>query len=180
MFAMQGITTPPQPAPGCRRLVGQYLFILAGINSIIYAPSFYNRRSLPKATGTMEKTSLLESTQSPARQASWRKVPWLLELGALLLSLSSLITAAAILASQDGKSVTGWRLPLSLNTVVAVLGAINKGTLAFVVSACIGQHKWNLFKAERGKLALFERFDEASRGPWGSTRLMFETRLRSV
>lgn len=128
----------------------------------------------------MEGTGLLGHAPFQSREKGLRgaisKFPWLLELGALLLSSSALFTAIAILASYQGKLVTEWSFPTSINTVIAVLGAINKATLAFAVSACIGQHKWNLFKAKSGKLGLFECFDEASRGPWGSLWLILHTK----
>lgn len=128
----------------------------------------------------MEDTGLLAHAPSKSRERRLRgaisRFPWILELGALLLSSSALFTAIAILASRQGKLATDWSFPTSINTVVAVLGAVNKATLAFAVSACIGQHKWNLFRTKSGKLGLFERFDEASRGPWGSLWLILHTR----
>ena len=129
----------------------------------------------------MEKAGLLGSkTPTPHERAAESTVsemfPWLLELGALLLSSFSVVAAVVILASQDDKPVTEWSFPISINAIIAVLGAVNKATLAFAISACIGQHKWNLFRANSGKMALFERLDEASRGPWGSLWLILQTR----
>lgn len=125
-----------------------------------------------------DRASLLGSGESSARDGSrWRPSPWLLEIGALLASALSLAAAVGIMASQNGKPVAEWKFPTSINTVVAVLGAISKATLAFTISACLGQHKWNWFKARDDKLGLFEKFDDA-RGPWGSLFLIAGIRGR--
>ena len=100
-------------------------------------------------------------------------------MGALLISTLSLAAAIAVMASQNGKSVAEWDFPTSINTVVAILGAINKATLAFTISACLGQHKWNWFKTRDDKLGIFEKFNEA-RGPWGSLFLIVGTKGRQV
>ena len=130
----------------------------------------------------MEGSSLLRGTQFSARGTGRGGAIslWTLELGAILLSTIALISVVAILASQSGKPVTEWAFPTSINTVVAVLGAINKATLAFTVSACLGQHKWNMFRAESGKLGVFKKLDEASRGPWGSLWLILGTRCVGI
>ncbi|KAI1502035.1 hypothetical protein F5X99DRAFT_427659 [Biscogniauxia marginata] len=61
---------------------------------------------------------------------------------------------------------------LSANAVVSTLAAISRTTLAFSISSCLGQVKWNWFKKQSDNLIGFDRFDDASRGPWGSLWLI--------
>ncbi|KAK8004349.1 hypothetical protein PG989_004068 [Apiospora arundinis] len=55
---------------------------------------------------------------------------------------------------------------------------MSKTSLAFAVSSCIAQAKWNWYRRGQDNLLVFERFDEASKGPWGSFRLLGTIRLR--
>jgi hypothetical protein len=106
----------------------------------------------------------------------WPLPAWLLEIGSTLLSISALLAAIVVLATQNGKPVTDWHFPASINTVVSTLGVISKVSLAFTISACLGQQKWNWFRKHQGNLSLFEIFDSASRGPWGSLGLLIFAR----
>lgn len=134
---------------------------------------FAPRSPSAPAKRPMETRDHLEAAPRPPQKHGWMN--WFYEIVALAFSTAALASVAVLLATQDGSLVTDWDFPLSINTVVAILGVVNKATLAFVISACIGQHKWNMFKGEGGKLALFEQFDEASRGPWGGLGLMFRS-----
>jgi hypothetical protein len=96
----------------------------------------------------------------------------------LLLAVAALVSAAVVLASYDGKALDEWRFATSINTIISTLGVISKASLAFAVSASIGQHKWNWFRERKDELHVFERFDEASRGPWGSINLLLWSRAR--
>lgn len=101
---------------------------------------------------------------------------WLLEIGSILLSIGALLAAIVVMAVQNGKPVADWTFPASINTVVSTLGVISKVSLAFTISACLGQQKWNWFRQHQGNVSLFEVFDSASRGPWGSLGLLVFTR----
>lgn len=103
---------------------------------------------------------------------------WALEIIAVLLSLGSIVAIAAVLRRQDSQPLSKWSFTFTLNTVIATLGTMARTTLAFALSACIGQQKWPWLRTRSDTLVAFERFDEASRGPWGATRLFFWLRLR--
>ncbi|CEJ92004.1 hypothetical protein VHEMI07685 [[Torrubiella] hemipterigena] len=93
---------------------------------------------------------------------------WLIELITSLAGLLLLIAMAAVFWSMNGKPLSAWPGPVSLNTVVSILSTACTAALMHGVSAFIGQLKWLQFKQEPQKLSHFEKFDEASRGPWGS------------
>ena len=103
---------------------------------------------------------------------------WILELIAVVVSTGALLAIVAVLQREDGKPITTWSLAVTLNTVIATLGTLARTTLAFAISACIGQQKWNWLRKRCDRLVAWERFDEASRGPWGATRLLVWLRAR--
>ncbi|KAJ3549018.1 hypothetical protein NM208_g728 [Fusarium decemcellulare] len=100
---------------------------------------------------------------------------WWLESFALLLSLASFASLVYLLSAYDGRPISKWtKFPLSLNAVVSILAGISKASLAFVISMCLSQTKWN-WNGDATSSALlidFDRFDAASRGAWGSVRLL--------
>lgn len=110
---------------------------------------------------------------------------WALEFVALFISIGSLVSAAVVLSRFDGRRLEEWEfgpgggggyLGVSLNTLISLLGVISKASLAFVLSQAISQHKWNWFRTREDKLRAFEKFDQGSRGPWGSLNLLLWSR----
>jgi hypothetical protein len=105
-------------------------------------------------------------------------IAWAFELLALTMSVASIVAIVAILIRQNHKPVVAWKFRYTLNTVIAALGTVARTTLAFAMSACIGQQKWSWLRRRPDSIRAFERFDEASRGPWGGTRLFMWLRFR--
>jgi len=127
----------------------------------------------PSAAGNTEQSSAPPSRQDCQPLFS----AWGLEFGALIISLAATVSAAVVLSLYDGKPLDEWgSSTISLNTVISALGVVSKATLAFAVSGAIGQHKWNWFRMRQDGLGVFEKFDEASRGPWGSASLLWWSR----
>lgn len=107
-------------------------------------------------------------------------INWVWEMSAVSLSIATLLTAVGVLAREDKRPLSSWPFSVSLNTFIAILGTVSRITLAFAMSACIGQQKWNWLRKRPDQLSAFSRFDEGSRGPWGSTRLLFWLKMRYV
>ncbi|KAK1675306.1 hypothetical protein BDP55DRAFT_552815 [Colletotrichum godetiae] len=103
---------------------------------------------------------------------------WILEILAVSLSISALVAIAILLPLYNDKPLSSWSFHFSFNTVVSILGATSRATLAFAVSACISQGKWNWYRKRDDTIMVFDRFEEASRGPWGSARLLWWSKLR--
>ncbi|KAK1540357.1 hypothetical protein CPAR01_06346 [Colletotrichum paranaense] len=103
---------------------------------------------------------------------------WILEILAVSLSISALVAIAVLLPLYNDKPLASWSFRFSFNTVVSILGATSRATLAFAVSACISQGKWNWYRKRDDTIMVFDRFEEASRGPWGSVRLLWWSKLR--
>ena len=132
---------------------------------------------------TYEPTYLdLETTKpnSAERLTPIRDSPssWTLEIIAILISTGAIVSIIALLYRENQRPISAWRLGVTLNTIVAALGTLARSTLAFALSACVGQQKWNWLRRRPDSLVAWERFDEASRGPWGGTRLLIWLRAR--
>ncbi|KAK5032322.1 hypothetical protein LTR13_007145 [Exophiala sideris] len=98
---------------------------------------------------------------------------WFWELALLFLSTVALAAVVVLLVYWDGRPLTQWSSFISLNTFVSTLGTAHKSGLALFIGACLGQQKWNWFHERTDRLDVLETFDEASRGPWGSTKLIY-------
>ncbi|KAK1751100.1 hypothetical protein QBC47DRAFT_417524 [Echria macrotheca] len=78
-----------------------------------------------------------------------------------------------MLIKIDGMALDDWVFRIQPNSVISVCMTISKSALLFSISECISQSKWLQFRRAPRPLSMLDRFDEASRGPWGSTRLVF-------
>jgi hypothetical protein len=102
---------------------------------------------------------------------------WTLEYVAMAISIIALICIAVMLSLYDKKTLSSWSHVISLNTVLSTLGTIMKGFLMIPVCSCLGQLKWLWFSRNAQALHDFQLFDQASRGPWGSTLLLFRLKF---
>ncbi|KAF2185200.1 hypothetical protein K469DRAFT_750395 [Zopfia rhizophila CBS 207.26] len=111
---------------------------------------------------------------SPNLWKRLRKWGWLWECLCWVLVIGALATMVTVLATAQNQPMTAWRdrhFNVSINAIVAVLSALLKGTSMFIVAEAIGQTKWRWF--EKGRMLRdFERIDSASRGPWGSAKML--------
>lgn len=98
---------------------------------------------------------------------------WLLEVATLVLSLCLLVAIAAIFWTTDDKPLSDWQFGISLNAVISILTTGCSSALAHGVSEFISQLKWLHFKKGPRELADLGKFDEASRGPWGSIQFLY-------
>lgn len=143
-------------------------------NSVSEGPTSYGLLKKEPRVSYSSRTS----TTPGAPLARGSIASWGLELLSVGISLASITAIIVILHFENGKPLTTWKFALTLNTIIAVLGTLSRTTLAFALSSCVGQQKWNWLRRKTDHLAAFERFDEASRGPWGATRLFFWLRAR--
>ncbi|KAI2624425.1 hypothetical protein GGR54DRAFT_596471 [Hypoxylon sp. NC1633] len=137
-------------------------------------PTASSLQTLPGQTSAEEP--LLSSSKSKHQIVSTRGSNWNYEIGALVISLGSLVTVLALLVYTAGRRLDQWNGSISLNALVSALGAVSRTSLGFVISSCLGQAKWNWFRRRPDNLITFDRFDDASRGPWGSLWLIFRLR----
>ncbi|PNP83825.1 hypothetical protein FNYG_02513 [Fusarium nygamai] len=98
---------------------------------------------------------------------------WGLEITALVLSLIAFGLVIYLLYHSADEPISKWnKTYISLNTAVSILAGTSRACLAFAISMCLSQGKWNWLSGAAQPLVDFDRFDAASRGAWGSLRLL--------
>lgn len=142
-------------------------------------------QSLTTNITPVESNRRLDNEKSSGRQMgmgllSLGEYHWTIEIAAIVLSISSMVAILILLPMYEDQPLSSWPLPVSLNVIISVLGATSRASLAFAISACISQGKWNWYRKRNDSVMVFDRFEEASRGPWGSLRLLWWTKLRYV
>ncbi|KAJ3533765.1 hypothetical protein NM208_g2603 [Fusarium decemcellulare] len=98
---------------------------------------------------------------------------WGLEMLTLGGSLILFLLIVGIFVWIDQKPRSDWKFFISLNSVASALTTACSAAMMHSVSESIAQLKWLHFKKRPQKLVDFEKFDEASRGPWGSIKFIF-------
>ncbi len=83
----------------------------------------------------------------------------------------------AVLRAYDGRPLPTLPMHITLNTFLAFFTTLTKAAFAMAVAEALSQWKWNWFEADR-PLTDFQTFDAASRGPWGSLKLLARLRGR--
>lgn len=102
----------------------------------------------------------------------WQEIVW------SIVSLICVVVLATLLNAYDGKPLPNWPSGLTLNTVIAFVSTVCRMAFILPVMEGLSQYKWNWYKRSPRPLADFRIFDEASRGPWGSLKLLVTTKGR--
>jgi Protein of unknown function (DUF3176) len=190
---------PPSPEPrstefnipNCLRystIFSAHGFSLPQNNSqASFQSSFNLRYTLPVLTRACTSDHDEKDGSTCKGKRKWRHVLssltidwWLCEILSWLLSTICLLIMAIILAVNDDRRLSSQSSStLSLNTMVAILSTIARFALSVPIEACLGQLKWIWFRSGRPRqLSDIEKFDRASRGPWGSFRFLVRMRRR--
>lgn len=98
---------------------------------------------------------------------------WLPEVASFLFALLALVAIVILLAARKDKPLPNWPSVLNINSLVAIFSSISKAALLLSVSECIGELKWIWFGKPQ-RVSDFDRFDSASRGPWGALLLLLK------
>ncbi|KAK0646425.1 hypothetical protein B0T16DRAFT_458346 [Cercophora newfieldiana] len=123
-----------------------------------------------------EDSAGTESVSSVGSRPFWRQ--WLVEMVFCLLSLLSFVVIVAVLGAYDGQSLPQLPLHVTLNTFLAFFTTLCKAAFMTPITEAFSQWKWNLLtQKENGQgrtrsLADFEVLDSASRGTWGSWKVL--------
>lgn len=112
----------------------------------------------------------------PPKRRFWH-TSWIWETLSLLLSISCITAVLILLLFYNNKPIPTWRF-LTLNTAISILAVVAKSALLVPVAEVISQQKWYWFWDEDKPRPLidFQRYDAASRGPWGSFVLLLRPR----
>jgi hypothetical protein len=106
----------------------------------------------------------------------WEALTWFIGSTAFAI----LIVLLAVFRDQ---ALTQWKSNVQITTIVAGLAQFAQSALLVSLSSCIGQLKWIWFHKDRSMSDL-QLFDDASRGPEGSfrliSRLMFQRTTKTL
>ncbi|KAM0806766.1 hypothetical protein AB5N19_07103 [Seiridium cardinale] len=158
-----------------------------------YDTSFYNgqdddfhgstptsKEYQPVATSTF-KTNEYE-TPPPGRSHGlvtrvllgwWKELVW------SVISVACIPALIGMLRRFDNQPLPDWPHGITLNTAVAFISTLCRTAFLLPVVEALSQLKWNWYRKPRS-LQDFRVFDEASRGPWGSLKLLFTTKGRGM
>lgn len=99
-----------------------------------------NDDRLPRLQNTLQPDQQNTCPSLPAadgRQTHWLRTivsAWPYELLSLLLSILAFISIIIFLRVYEGKTLSQWGLPISLNAIISILAAVFKGTLALPIA----------------------------------------------
>ncbi|KAI9738733.1 MAG: hypothetical protein M1834_008238 [Cirrosporium novae-zelandiae] len=150
----------------------------------------------PKTPVTNKNSSFLSKfrrsdpndQEQPMIQAKSLKPPnkrrftnwWLWELLSWVVAASTLMAAIVILANYHGKLLSEWPFSFTLNSLISFFGTISKSAMLVSVTEALSQLKWNRFSRRQHDLVELQEYDNASRGPWGSSLLIISLRARTL
>ena len=82
----------------------------------------------------------------------------------------ALAAITVLLATRKDKDQPDWPSLLNINSLSSILTTVFRAALLFPVAEGIGELKWIHFSTPQ-PLRDIDRWDAASRGPWGALRL---------
>lgn len=102
---------------------------------------------------------------------------WTPEILAMASSIILLIAMTVLLAAFNRKPIFDNRI-WTLNALISTLSTASKASLLAAVASCISQENWVLFSGKPRRLYDFELVSGASRGPFGSFKVLTSLSLR--
>ncbi|KAK7978616.1 hypothetical protein PG996_004671 [Apiospora saccharicola] len=126
-----------------------------------------------EVAGPRRETDLDDLPPRPAKAAE-ENGSWMFEFIACFISTLALAAILVTLGLMDGRPLRTWPMKITLNSFVAFMSTIAKAALVIPVAEGISQLKWIWF-GTKGSLEDIQKFDQASRGSWGSLKLLFHS-----
>jgi hypothetical protein len=126
-------------------------------------------------TGVFAREVSNDYPRSPIRSRPRKPLSggsWFMEIFSFVIGLFALVAMVGVLARFDGKRMANWSTGITLNTLIAVLATIANAGIAFPLQQGLSQLKWIIFQREPRPLTDMEHFDDASRGAFGSAKLL--------
>lgn len=99
---------------------------------------------------------------------------WWSELSCTIISAASFVAMIVVLNAYADQPMSHWKFTISLNSVIAILAAVFKASLAVPLTEGLSHLKWVWYTTNKKRpLSDIEVFDNASRDPLGSLWLVF-------
>lgn len=105
---------------------------------------------------------------------------WWQELLACAGFVAALIALFATLWQYRDKPSPDWPDWLSLNSIIAIYLVLLKSCVLLVTAEGLGQLKWAWFASDARPLYDIEKYDDATRGPWGAAALIWRLKTRHL
>ena len=102
---------------------------------------------------------------------------WVWEFASLLMSTLCVGAILAIMVIYNNRPIPDWSYGLTMNGVISILAVVSKSSLILPLAEALSQLKWCWFWNRDRPVMDFDRFDLASRGPWGSLTMLLHIRL---
>ncbi|KAF2720316.1 hypothetical protein K431DRAFT_321182 [Polychaeton citri CBS 116435] len=133
----------------------------------------WSETNSPLSPGSKEGRLSRESSLKTRGSNAFSKTgTWTFEIISLLVATGAVAGIIGVLGYFDGHALPDWPLGITLSALIALLATVANANLAATLQSGISQLKWIRFKAGRAPLSDMEAFDEASRGVWGSMKLL--------
>lgn len=148
------------------------------VNEMNEAPTT-NHLGLHRGPVQPSESSLEQEEPKPR----WQDAPeanvwklWWMELLAIVVSLACLGANVAFLTVLNDKEYKSWkiaRVDFTPNTIISIIATFTKASLLLPIAEVLSQLKWLHFQGRIQQLSHLQTFDDASRGPLGSLRLLW-------
>jgi len=122
-------------------------------------------------TSLPQQDKVSETDSKHKERAEGCGFSWTGECLCVLFALANLVSLVVLLILRKDKPLPKWPSLLGINTLVSIFSSLIKVGLLFCVAECLGELKWIWFERPQA-LSDFDRFDSASRGPWGACGLI--------
>jgi hypothetical protein len=149
-------------------------------DSVFTLSSSLNSKRSPRthkakpSKGSKEST-FLDRCRAWYRPFAYKVVNWwLFEILSWCLSFAAFAAIVVILWKHDQQPLPVYPYGITLNGLLSTFVTLSKASLMVPVAAAIGQLKWTWFTRNEKCLQDFDTFDNASRGSWGSSKLIFQ------
>lgn len=101
---------------------------------------------------------------------------WYWEITCAGFGVMILLSSVTLLACINGMALEDWSFYFQPTTLLAVCMTVSKSAFMVPIAECISQSKWLRFARYPLPLSLFQKYDEASRGPMGALSLIKRAR----
>ena len=106
---------------------------------------------------------------------------WMTEMICCVIGVTGLCVLVALFSAYNGQPLPNWPHSITLNTVIAILVILIKASILLITAQGISHLKWSWMSTDTARpINDMERFDLASRGPWGSVYFLWNLKGRAV
>ena len=133
----------------------------------------------PTTTNDTRHSTIKSPPARHHRFSSRGQVLWPLQTAAWIASLLLFGAIIALLSVTHSRPQPEWSFrghSITIGALLSVLGTLSTIFIMVPITASLGQLKWIRFKQQPRPLSEHELIDQASRGPWGSLKLLWKRR----